>query len=104
MLKRFPRPKNPFTAVCNEALNDRNISLAAKGLYAYMLAQPDHEPLTIKKMASSLKEDVTSISAKVEELKNHGWIECQQLPDGSSKQVLLYGPKNENPTRLENDK
>lgn len=80
--------KAPYTCVSNNVLNHPDISIAAKGLYAYMMAQPDEGGLTIRGMASVLKEGQTAISSKLKELKKFGLIEYHKFSDGTGVYLI----------------
>lgn len=78
----------PYTCVSNNVLNHPDISIAAKGLYAYMMAQPDEGGLTIRGMADVLKEGQTAISSKLKELKKFGLIEYHKFSDGTGVYLI----------------
>ena len=58
----------------NELLNNKNISLKAKGLYAYIQSKPDNWDFSVKKMSCQLKEGVDGITAAVKELEDNGYL------------------------------
>ena len=86
----------PFTQVSNELLNDTEITLKAKGLYAFMLSKPSNWNFTIKSMSKQLKEGTESIMNALKELKNKGWIIYTKQSDGYGVYELLYSPKTDN--------
>lgn len=61
------RLKN-FTIVSNIVLNDENISLKAKGLYAFLCSKPDDWDFNYKGLRSQLKEGEKAIRTACREL------------------------------------
>ena len=72
----------PFSMVSNELLNNENISLKAKGLFAYMLSKPDSWNFTYKGMCKQLKESESAIASGIKELKDYGYITCDKQKTG----------------------
>lgn len=64
-----------FTQVPNEIINDKNVSLKAKGLYLYMVSKPDDWEFSYRGMASQLKEGIDSILSTIDELIKLGYME-----------------------------
>lgn len=74
---------DPFTVVPNQVLNSMDISLSAKGMYAYMKSKPDNWNFTIRSMAKQLKEGQTAISSAVKELRDAGLVTYKKNTDGT---------------------
>jgi len=91
----------PFTQVSNELLNDKEISLKAKGIYAYMLSKPTDWNFTIKSMSKQLKEGSDAIMNALNELKIKGWLVYNKNTNGSGVYELLYFPNSENPNKAQ---
>ena len=60
-----------YSMVSNELLNNENISLKAKGLFAYMLSKPGSWNFTYKGMCKQLKESESAIASGIKELKDY---------------------------------
>jgi hypothetical protein len=58
----------------NEVLNNKEISLKAKGLFGYIQSKPDDWSFTLNKIASQNKEGVESIRGAVRELEEAGYL------------------------------
>lgn len=87
-----------FSMIPNSLLNDLNISLAAKGLYAFMRGKPPTWNFTIKSMAKQLKEGETAIRSALSELRDSGWVIYIKRSNGTGIYKLLWdNPKPENP-------
>jgi hypothetical protein len=81
---KLHKEDNPFTQVPNELLNSANISMKAKGLYAFMASKPNNYHFTILSLAKQLKEGKSLIGSGLQELREHGWITYFKEPNGSS--------------------
>ena len=79
----------PFTQIPNTLLNDKNISLKAKGLYSFMFSKPSGWNFTVRSMSKQLKDGVDGISSAMKELKKAGWVEYSKKQDGSGVYTLL---------------
>lgn len=64
-----------FTQVPNQIINDKKVSLKAKGLYLYMVSKPDNWEFSIKGMSSQLKESHTTILRIMDELIESFYME-----------------------------
>ena len=81
---RVERTKG-FTVMSNYHLNDKTISLKAKGLLSQMLSLPDSWDFTLRGLASINKESLDAIRTAVLELEKHGYITRRQLRNSSGK-------------------
>jgi DNA-binding MarR family transcriptional regulator len=63
-----------YATVPNELLNNPDISLKAKGLFAYLQSKPDNWSFSIDRMASQLKENRDAIRGAIKELEEHGYL------------------------------
>ena len=80
--------KVPFTQISNDLLNDKNISLTAKGVYCFMYSKPDNFNFTIKSLSGLLKEGERAIMNALKELKTYGWIEYKKRSSGAGEYFL----------------
>lgn len=65
---------NRYGVIPNLLLNNDNITLKAKGLYAYIQSKPDSWDFSLEKIASQCKEGVDSIRNAVRELEEAGYL------------------------------
>lgn len=66
----------------NHILNDKRLSLKAKGLISGLLSlRPDYEGLSVEHLAKIYKTGTTSIRSGVQELKDAGYLEIEQKYD-----------------------
>lgn len=88
-----------FTQVSNIILNDNQISLKAKGLFAYLFSKPDDWEFHISAMEKELKEKRDAILSTVNELIEHNYITRKQKNDGKFGGIIyeFILPHTENP-------
>ena len=71
IIKQFT---NNFTQVPNYILLDKNVSLAAKGLYTYFISKPDNWQFSLNGLVSQLKESRPTIIKLISELNVRGYL------------------------------
>lgn len=81
---RVERTKG-FTVMSNYHLNDKRISLKAKGLLSQMLSLPDTWDFTLRGLAHINKESLDAIRTAVLELEQNGYIARRQLRSEGGK-------------------
>ena len=78
---RVEKTKN-YTIMGNYHLNDRDLSLKAKGLMSVMLSLPDDWDYSINGLVAICKENETSIKSALNELKDYGYlVVTKKLPN-----------------------
>jgi len=92
----------PYTQINNEILYSSELSLKAKGLYAYMYAKPDNWNFTASSMSSQLKENRKTILSIMKELKEFGLLEYEKLKNGKGVYTIFSSIKSENKPKSEN--
>ena len=68
-----------YTCMSNEHLQDKNLSLKAKGLLSLVLTLPDAWKYSIRGLASICKESAGCISTVLNELEEAGYLERSQM-------------------------
>lgn len=95
----------PFGMVPNVLLNNENISLKAKGLFAFMQSKPEGWNFSVELMSFQLKEAKSAISSAIIELENNGFVtrKKQQTAKGfiTNYKLFFEKPTTDFPT-LEN--
>ena len=71
--------KSRYGIVPNELLNDPNISLKAKGLFAYLQSKPDGWSFSREKISRQTKDGRDSISSALQELEENGYLQRIQV-------------------------
>ena len=104
MSNTLRKSKNPYGSSPRKLLEDKNISLKAKGIYAFMECKIDGWNFTASSMASQLKESRKTILVAMQELKANGWLTYHKNRDGSGVYLLIgnyvTSPQPENDTML----
>lgn len=93
MSNKITKPRSKFSMISNALLNDKAISLKAKGVYAFMYSKPDDFNFTIKSMSKMLLEGQRAIMMALQELKDAGWVMYIKNPDGTGEYHLSDEPK-----------
>ena len=94
-----------YTVMSNYHLNDKTITLKAKGLLSQMLSLPESWDYTLKGLACINRESVDAIRTAVLELEQRGYIVRQQGRDAGGNftaiEYVIYeqpkSPLSENP-------
>ena len=105
---RVEKQRN-YTVMSNHHLNDRNLSLKAKGLLSLMLSLPEDWDYTTQGLAYICKEGRASISATIQELEANGYVIRERIRNsngqlGAIEYTILeqpreMPPKSENPAQ-----
>ena len=66
--------KNRYATISNEILNREDVSLKAKGLFAYLQSKPDNWNFSKERIAKQLKEGISSIKSAFKELKDNKYL------------------------------
>ena len=109
---RVERTKG-FTVMSNYHLNDKTISLKAKGLLSQMLSLPESWDFTLRRLACINKESLDAIRTAVLELEEHGYITRRQQRGTNGKLAKIeytiyeqpqqghsFSPRLENPNTV----
>lgn len=80
----------PFTMVANEVLSRADLSLKAKGLYAYLFSKPDDWDFAAQRIAGECKEGKDVIFRVLKELERGKLLERRRLPSGRMEYHLSY--------------
>lgn len=78
-----------YTTICNDALNDPNLTLKAKGLWAFIMSKPDEWAINYRGLSKQLKEGQGAILAALKELETTGYLVRGQIrnTDGTFTQT-----------------
>jgi len=98
--------KVPFAIIPNELLNNKAISMKAKGLFAFMQSKPDGWSFSVEKLVSQCKESKLSISDGLKELEIFGFLVREKQQSGKGFLVtyslffepIIVNPMCQNPT------
>jgi hypothetical protein len=66
--------KTKYSVIPNDLVNNLEISLKAKGLFAYIQSKPDGWDFSAERIAKYLKEGLQSVSSALKELEKSGYL------------------------------
>lgn len=92
MKQKLLKQDTGFAQVKNEVLADPNLSLKAKGLFAYLYSKPDNWDFSGHRMAQECKESKNTIFTVLKELENAGYLERHRLSTGKVKYNIQFQP------------
>ena len=103
---RVKKDKN-YTVISNGLLQDKDISLKAKGLLSVMLSLPDKWEFSIAGLAAISHEGETSIRSTLQELERNRYLERGKVKDENNKVVgwdyIVYEKKFNEKDRVYKD-
>lgn len=73
---------NNYGITPNEILNNKELSLKAKGLFGYLQSKPNEWKFSTERIASQLKEGEKAIRKILQELEEFGLLKRKKLPKG----------------------
>ena len=80
----------PFGIVSNDLLNDKSVSMKAKGLFAFMQSKPDGWDFSVKMIALQTKDGIDSISGGLKELELFGFLKRKKVQTGNGFSTTYY--------------
>lgn len=90
----------PFTQVANIVINNKKISLKAKGLFTYIYSKPKGWKFSIDRITYDNVDEFDSINAGVKELEKEGYLIRKKNADGTKDWIVSYQSQvGENPSR-----
>ena len=78
-----------YTVMSNYHLQDRRLSLKAKGLLSYMLSLPDDWDYSLKGLTTGCRDGLDSVRTAVLELEEHGYVRRQKVRNAKG-QIIDY--------------
>lgn len=99
--------RSKFGVIPNDLLNNINVTLKAKGLYAFIQSKPDNWDFSVERLASQLKESIDSVRTGLIELEGAGYLQRVRGKDEKGffcvdyilhSESILENPYMENPT------
>lgn len=78
-----------YTVMSNHHLQDKRLSLKAKGLLSYMLSLPDDWDYSLKGLTIGCKDGIDSVRSAVHELEDGGYL-CRSKVRDSRGRIIDY--------------
>lgn len=94
---RLEKRNVPFVQIANEVLYRADISLKAKGLYAYMFSKPIDWDFSADRISNECKEERKTILNTLKELKRAGLVVSKRQGNG---RMLYFMDYSEQPDKL----
>lgn len=96
---RIHKKQNNFVILDKSCLNDTKLSMAAKGLHAYLISMPDDWKVRVDHLQTMFRNGRDAIRAALSELEKHGYIEkssCRNEENGRfhGMEYLVYETSN----------
>ena len=79
-----------YTKIDNRYLEDKNISLKAKGLLTLMLSLPDNWKFNVNGLCFLCKESKSAVNNAIKELKDNKYLEVEKTYDESGRFIYEY--------------
>ena len=87
-----------YTVMSNHHLQDKRLSLKAKGLLSYMLSLPDDWDYSLKGLTVGCKDGLDSVRTAVLELEEHGYVRRRSCRSRQGRRAV--GPvRNQKPEK-----
>lgn len=97
----------PFTQVANVVLNDKTLSMKAKGMYAYLFSKPNDWEFSSERIQRDFPDGIDAVLSALKELVKVGYLQRMKRPDGKCDYHLVHTlngkiPVRENPCQGKN--
>lgn len=93
----------PYAQIANDVLNDKYLSLKAKGLYAYLYSKPDDWDFSGERMGLDSTDGKRAVYEGLKELERVGYLDRQRQPSGRMDYTIYASKQSQKPT-AENSK
>lgn len=82
--------KNKYATIPNELVNSTQISLKAKGLFAYIQSKPDGWDFSAERIANQVKEGLPAVMSALKELEVNGYLIRQRYISEIGHRLVEY--------------
>ncbi|MCX6062088.1 MAG: hypothetical protein NT103_07570 [Campylobacterales bacterium] len=87
-MSKLIKPKNNFTTVTNNIVNDTHLTLKAKGLYLFLLSKPDNWNFSARLIATQNKDAIASVNTGLQELEDVGLLSRLPIQGGYDYEIF----------------
>lgn len=91
---------HPYLIMNKTGLNDKRLSLKAKGLLCYLLSKPDNWYIDTKELAANSSNGIKSILSTIKELVHYTYIQKLQFRNNNGQYSYYHYLVFENPQQL----
>lgn len=104
MREKLKKEETGFAQIKNELLSDADLSLKAKGLYAYLYSKPDDWDFSSERITLDTKDGIDAVKSGLKELERAGYLVRMRTKTGKVNYCIFCStkrkkPKVENPTK-----
>lgn len=71
--------KSNFTTVPNSIINDKTLSLKAKGIYLFLISKPDNWQFSVDRIATQNSDGENAVRTGLKELEEHRYLKRVQI-------------------------
>ena len=82
MKSSYSKQGIPFTQVANEVLNNPEMSLSSKGMFAYLFSKPDQWQFSSERIQLEHTDGKRAVLSAIRELEHHGYLTRKRLSNG----------------------
>ncbi len=82
--------KNRYATIPNDLVNSTEISLKAKGLFAYIQSKPDGWEFSAERISNQLKEGLPTINSALKELESNGYLKRERYQNDYGHWMINY--------------
>jgi len=94
--------KNRYSVIPNDLVNNPEISLRAKGLFAFIQSKPDGWDFSADRISNQTKEGLQAVISALKELEKSGYLLRERFQNEQGhwgvNYILKENPTTENPT------
>ena len=89
------RTRKDYVAMSTEHLQEKDMSLTAKGLMSFLLSKPEGKLYSLVDILESNSDDLDSIMSAIKELESFGYIESSSIPHPQGGMLDVFYTINE---------
>lgn len=93
----FKKQNIPFTMVANSVLYDKNLSVGAKCLFAYLYSKPEGWDFSSDRIGNELNISKPTVLKLSQELEENGYLQRERQSTGRVLYIVIYPPYEEKP-------
>ena len=92
-MKQLLKQETGFAQIKNEVLNDEELSLKAKGLFAYIYSKPNDWDFSAERITLDSKDEIKAVRSAIKELEDNEYLTRKRLATGRVTYFIHYDKK-----------
>lgn len=101
-MKQSLKQEIGFAQIKNEVLRDKNLSLKAKGLFAYIYSKPNNWNFSAERISLESRDGVDSVRGAIIELEENDYLSRKRLATGRVVYYVHFDNEPQNEPQLDN--